>query len=236
MDAVTGAGAERRIEMPILSAVSGLAHGFTVRGSDALAAVRAVAGDAPLVSLRQVHGSTVRIVPPAPPDGDRPEGDALATDAAGLALGVWVADCVPALICDPRTRAVAAVHAGWRGTVAGIVGGAIATLRERFGSRPADLRVALGPAIGPCCFEVGDEVVEALLGADAGADTCVRPGPRAHVDLAGANRRQAIAAGVPGSQVESAGLCTVCRPDLLESYRRDRQTAGRMAAFIAWRS
>lgn len=236
MNAVTGTGSGRRIEMPILAAVPQLAHGFTVRGNDARATVRAVAGDAPLVSLHQVHGSTVRVVPPAPRDGGRPDGDALVTGTAGLALGVWVADCVPILICDPRSRAVAAVHAGWRGTVAGILGAAIGTLRERFGSRPADLRVALGPAIGVCCFEVGDEVVDALLRADPGAGSSVRRGPRAHIDLYEANRRQALASGVPPGQVQSADLCTVCRPDLLESFRRDRQSAGRMAGFIAWRA
>ncbi len=236
MTEMKGSGSERRLEMPILSAVPELAHGFTVRGSDARAAVRAASGEAPLVSLRQVHGSIVHVVPPAPRDGDRPEGDALATSSAGMALGVWVADCVPILLCDPRTRAVAAVHAGWRGTVAGILGEAIATLRDRFGSRPADLRVALGPAIGACCFEVGDEVVEALLRTDAGAAACVRRGPRPHLDLHDANRRQALAAGVPAGQIQAADLCTACRADLLESYRRDRESAGRMAAFIGWRS
>ena len=241
-DAATlrGTGPTRRIEVPILAAVPGLVHLFTAKGSDPRAAIAEAAGrDVPLLTLRQVHGASVRVADPnaRPADGGsaREEGDALIVSGPWLAAGVWVADCLPVLICDERTRVAASVHAGWRGTVAGVVGAAIGAMRARFGAEPSDLRVAMGPAIGPCCFEVGDEVVEALVAAFPDASACVVPGPRKRIDLVEANRRQARAAGVPDEGIQASGLCTLCRPDLLESYRRGRGAAGRMAGVIAWR-
>src|SRR5439155_14880621 len=120
----------------------------------------AAGGALPLRTLRQVHGAVVRVAGPEPAARDtgasaREEGDALIVDRQGVAAGVWVADCLPILIGDPTTRTAAAVHAGWRGTVAGVVGRAIETLRRARGARASDLRVAMGPAIGPCCFECG---------------------------------------------------------------------------------
>ena len=132
--------------------------------------LRAVGVAGPLYVARQVHGAAVARVRA----GDDPaaiariEADALITDDPGVALGVFVADCIPALIVDPRTGAVAAAHAGWRGTVAGVLPAAVRALVRRFGARPGDLRVALGPAIGPCCFEVGAEVVAAFAAALGG--------------------------------------------------------------------
>jgi len=236
-----GSGPTRRIEVPVLAAVPGLVHMFTARGSDPRAAIVEAAGrDLSLRTLRQVHGALVRTIGPARPSEDdgssgREEGDALVVDGPGVAAGVWVADCLPILIGDPVTRTAAAVHAGWRGTVAGVVSRAIETLRRARGARASDLRVAMGPAIGPCCFEVGDEVVTALLSAFPDAGAAVRPGPKKRIDLVEANRSQLLAAGVPGDRIQASGLCTLCRPDLLESYRRDSTGAGRMAAIIAWR-
>jgi hypothetical protein len=242
-DAATlrGSGPSRRVEVPILASVPGLLHLFTVKGSDTRTAIAEAAGrDLPLLTLRQVHGATVRVADPdaLPRYGVPPAheiGDALVVSGPGVAAGVWVADCLPILICDESTRTAAAVHAGWRGTVAGVVGAAIAVLRARFGAAPSSLRLAMGPAIGPCCFEVGDEVVEALQKAFPDAAACVVPGSKKRIDLAEANRRQARAAGVPDERIQAAGLCTLCRPDLLESYRRGRGAAGRMAGVIAWR-
>src|SRR5207249_7722315 len=131
-----GSGLTRRIEVPVLAAVPGLVHLFTARGSDTRAAIAEAAGrDMPLRTLRQVHGAVVRVTGPTRPSGDdgasdREEGDALIVDGPGVAAGVWVADCLPILICDGTTRTVAAVHAGWRGTVAGVVGRAIDALRR----------------------------------------------------------------------------------------------------------
>ena len=243
LGAILGEGPARRLILPALASVPGLAHAFTVKGSDVSAVLCASAGAAPpLRTLRQVHGAAVRIVggedaaTVVAPAEDAPEGDALLTWRPGLALGVYVADCAPILICDPKTRGLAAVHAGWRGTVAGVLREAIGALGDAFGARAGDLRLGIGPCIGPCCFEVGDEVVEALLDADPGAAACVLGGARRRIDLVEANRRQAMACGVDPDLIEAAGLCTMCRGDLLESYRRGRGRAGRMAALIAWKS
>jgi len=140
---------------------------------------------------------------------------------------------VPILVADPVAGLVGAVHAGWRGTVAGVLTRALAGFAHR-GSRIADLRVVFGPHIGRCCFEVGPEVVEAFRRAfpDAGG-IVLETTPKPRIDLEAANRRLAIAAGVPETSIGAVGLCTVCRPDLLESYRRSRGAPGRMSGFIA---
>jgi YfiH family protein len=231
-----GQGAARRLTLPLLDAVPGLIHAYTVKGSDPAAALADAAGvPMNLTTCRQVHGAAVHRVTDDAQAGPPPEADALITRNAGSALGVWVADCAPILICDPEAGAIAAVHAGWRGTAAGVLTAALTALRLELGARPASLRVAFGPAIGPCCFEVGDEVVEALLRFDPGARAAVRGGPRPRVDLIEANRRQAIAWGVPASGMQSADLCTSCHAGLLESYRRGKGRAGRMAGMLAWR-
>jgi purine-nucleoside/S-methyl-5'-thioadenosine phosphorylase / adenosine deaminase len=234
-----GSGPERRLSLSILASIPGLAHAFTVKGSNLEAVLQALAwtGRPSLRTVKQVHGAkVVRVLSVEPPAG-QPEGDALVTVDPKVALAVYVADCVPVLVCDPKSRALAAVHAGWRGTVAGVLSAALGVLTESCGARPADLRVAIGPSIGPCCFRVGDEVVEALIGADPGAVSCVQGAQGARrIDLVEANRRQVIEAGVPAGQIQSTGLCTRCREDLLESYRRSSGRAGRMAALVGWTS
>jgi YfiH family protein len=190
---------------------------------------------------RQVHGAAVARVRA----GDRPDdvarlaADALITDVAGAALAVFVADCIPALIADPRTGACAAVHAGWRGTVAGVLPAAVRALADQLGARPADLRVALGPAIGPCCFEVGPEVVAAVEAAVPGARAAgviVEPAaarPRKpHVDLKRANRVQLERAGVAPGAIDDPPLCTSCDRARFFSYRRDRGTTGQHLGFV----
>lgn len=237
---IAGEGRARHLRLALLEGVAGLAHGFTVQGSDPREAIRAAAGHPlPLATLRQVHGAQVRILEKDGPrfeeEPGRPQGDALLTRREGIAVGVATADCVPILIADPESRWLAAVHAGWRGTAQGVLKEAIAALQEQ-GAPPARLFAGLGPAIGACCFEVGDEVIEALRRADPGADAFIRKGrPRARVDLIEANRRQALASGVPRDRIAAAGLCTVCERDLLESYRRSGGAPGRMVGFAAWR-
>jgi len=189
----------------------------------------------PLVQ-RQVHGAAVTWV--GGPDGASRaivagrEADALATAEAGLPLAIQVADCVPILLWDPRAPAVAAVHAGWRGTAAGVVGAAIETMVQRAGTNPENLRAALGPAIGGCCYVVGPEVVEALA-AVAPTEVFVEPvaGGRPRVDLRRANRAALVYAGVPEDAVELVGGCTCCDPDLY-SYRRDGPRTGRLMGVI----
>jgi YfiH family protein len=196
--------------------------------------------------VRQVHGAAVARVRA----GDDPaavarfEADALVTSDANVALGVFVADCIPALLVDPRSGAVAVAHAGWRGTVAGVLPAAVRALSEEFGARAADLRVALGPAIGPCCFEVGPEVVravEAALGGAAGADV-VLPSPRGaagkwHVDLKAVNRLLLARAGVAPDAIDTAPDCTAHDQARFFSYRRDcrrdRDRTGQLMGIVA---
>jgi hypothetical protein len=152
------------------------------------------------------------------------EGDALVENAPGTVVAVRTADCIPILLVDERNRAVAAVHAGWRGTAAHIAHHAIAAMRERFGTRPPDLHAAIGPGIGKCCYEVGPEVA-AQFGEQG----------RAHIDLAASNRAQLIQAGVTPGRVYASNLCTMCRADEFHSFRRDREAAGRMHSFAGIR-
>jgi YfiH family protein len=184
----------------------------------------------------QVHGA--RIVQVRAGDDPqvlaRQQADGVCSDVAGIAVGVYVADCVPALFADPRTGAFAAVHAGWRGTVAGVLGAAVQALEGAYGSAPADLRVALGPAIGPCCFEVGPEVAAVFEAALPGAGTVItHPGRKPHVDLRLAQRLQLAAAGVPAGAVDATDACTKCdAAGRFYSYRRDADRTGQHVGFI----
>jgi len=149
-----------------------------------------------------------------------------------LLLGVETADCLPILIVDPRRRAVAAAHAGWRGTASGVAARAVEALVAA-GSHPEDLLAALGPSIGPCCYEVGEEL-RAAFGPTGAA--LFRPGPRGrpHLDLRAANLGQLVAAGLRPHHIHEVGDCTACRADLYYSYRRDGAGAGRMINFVGW--
>lgn len=184
-----------------------------------------------LVTPRQVHSDRVLVVPPDAVTGPAArlgEADALVSEHQHLVAGVRTADCLPILLVDAIGRRVGAIHAGWRGTVAGISPKTISAMCQ-FGSRPRDIWAAIGPGIGPCCFEVGPEVATRF--------TTVFPERRdldrkTHLDLAEANRRQLLAAGIPDSQIELSGLCTVCRPEEFYSFRRDKEQAGRMLSAI----
>jgi hypothetical protein len=156
------------------------------------------------------------------------EGDALITRQPGLWLAVRTADCYPVILADPVRRALAVVHAGWRGAAAEVVARALALLESRYGSRAADLVVAVGPGIGGCCYEVGPEIA-AQLSRWTGPDSAGR-----RLDLAAVLVRQLIERGVPESGIEVAGLCTFCRPGEFHSYRRDG-AAGRMISAAAVR-
>ena len=179
---------------------------------------------------RQVHGTRVLT---ADPDGDRPEADGLATTAAATYVGIVTADCVPMLMIAPRRRVVAAVHAGWRGAAAGIVGTALSHLRDQFDVEPHEIEVALGPAIGSCCYEVGPEVREAFraTSGETTASAWQRRNDRDMLDLRRAVRALLEANGV--ERVAVIGPCTRCSPDFC-SYRRDGADAGRQVSFIGW--
>lgn len=190
-----------------------------------------------LAEAEQVHGSGVGAVgknAPAPsaPRVPLPGVDALVTAVPGVWLAVYSADCVPVLLLDAASPAVAAIHAGWRGTAAGIVEATLLRMRELFGTAPGRCTAVLGPAIGGCCYEVDTPVAEAMRGGPWWPEAARPTGPeRWHLDLRVAIRRQLTALGVPDEGVTSVPHCTACRADLFFSHRRDGVT-GRMGAYV----
>ena len=201
--------------VPELEALAWLEHGFGTR----LADVPGQVGH--LTTLKQIHSAMCVVA--EGPAGRLGEGDALLEHRPGSAVAVKTADCIPILLADTRNRAVAAVHAGWRGTVAEIARHAVEAMHQHFDTRAEDLRAAIGPGIGKCCYEVGPEVARQF--GETG---------RAHIDLSAANRRQLVAAGLAADQIYSANLCTMCLSEF-HSFRRDREAAGRMFSFAGIR-
>ena len=202
-----------------------LQHGFGTRLS---------AGWPPasgLTSLKQVHSN--HVVATKHRTGVIGEGDALISREPGTFITIRTADCLPILIVDVRSRAVSAVHAGWKGTVSGICVTAVQALEREYGSQPADLMAAIGPGIGPCCFEVGPEVA-----AQFGTIFPERNdlAERTSLDLAEANVRQLCTMGLDLNRLYVANICTCCATAVYDSYRRDRAAAGRMTSGIGTES
>jgi YfiH family protein len=158
--------------------------------------------------------------------------DALITDTPGVPLMLRFADCLPVVVYDPVRRAAGLAHAGWRGTLAGVARQTVRAMGEAFGSRPADLIAAIGPGIGPCCYQVGPEVVAAVRTRFADAEPLlpVQPDGSRHFDLWAANVWQLVGAGV--GQVNVAGLCTACHVDEFFSHRGERGRTGRFAGVV----
>ncbi len=204
---------------PELSRFEWLEHGFGSRLGNPQADV----------TLRQIHSGHIWTA-----DGlaDREqEGDALITDRIGFRIGVRTADCVPILLLDSETHAVAAVHAGWRGSAAEILSGTAARLCADYGGKPSQVYAAIGPCIRECCYQVGAEVARqfASFFPEWGSG---EPRQR-YLNLAEANTRQLKAMGVPADQIFDSGLCTACSSAPLFSYRREPENPGRMVAAIA---
>jgi YfiH family protein len=219
----------------------------------------------PIVTLRQVHSSVIvsrdPIVDPSGVPGQQPppKGDGLMTRQPGFLLGIQTADCIPVLVADRRLKAVAAFHAGWRGTVRRIVENGIGRMRLEFGSQPEDLVAAIGPGIGACCYAVGEEVISEFesqftygseLFHEVASSDPVRsryplmflnqraPGhgsPGVHLDLIEANRRQLLSAGLQPGAVQVVGACTNCHPEMFFSYRASKGKCGRMMSVIGIR-
>jgi YfiH family protein len=213
----------------------------------------------PLISLKQVHSDMVHFVDGTPKS--QLIGDGLLTNTRGVVLTVQTADCLPVLIADPANRAVGAFHAGWRGTLARIVEKGVGQMRRRFNSDPAKLQAAIGPGIHACCYEVGSELRDKfeaqfsygralfhevfssdpvreqypLLFMTARAPGHSDLGPKLHLDLVEANRRQLLEAGLPAENIWASELCTACRTDLLFSYRAEGAGTGRLMAAIGIR-
>ena len=210
-----------------------------------------------LCGLSQIHSDVVQLfdAPPAAPC----RGDASTTNRSGLLLAVQTADCVPILLVDPKNRAVAAVHAGWRGTLQRIVTKVIGKMQMQFGTKPADLFAAIGPSIGGCCYEVGTEVAsefksqfpnasdwfdELRTGDEPNPLQWLNMQPPGHqpppknvlLDLRKANRAQLLGAGLLARNIFVSDLCTACRRDLFFSYRKEAGTTGRLMSVVGIKS
>jgi len=219
--------------------------------------------DTPLIALRQFHSNlVVRVTASGASRAQPPKADGLFTNEPGFLIAIQTADCIPVLVADLRLRAVAAFHAGWRGTVKRIVEEGVGRLRLEFGSRPADLVAAIGPGIGPCCYAVGEEVLSEFESQFPYARDLFREvddadpvrkkypmlflnqrapghgslGPGLHVDLVEANRRQLIAAGISPRSIRVLRACTQCHRELFYSHRGSHGHCGRMMAVIGIRS
>ena len=206
----------------LLDEIDWLDHGFGTRHSPA--------PGWPIATVKQIHSADV--IDAAGLSGDRGQGDALVTDTPGLAVGVRTADCLPVLLVDVSHRAVAAVHAGWRGSAEEIVERTIERMRETYGTNPDQLRAAIGPGIGKCCFEVGPEVARRF----SRWHPELAASEKNHLlDLVDINHKQLEGAGVRPENISESGLCTMDRTDILYSFRKERENAGRMLAWIAIR-
>jgi len=190
----------------------------------------------------QMHGTDVRVIREAAKArlaedarGDTIYCDAVVSDAEQVLAGVKTADCVPILIGDPETSSFAAVHAGWRGTHAGIVLYALERLTREFNAQPESCRIAIGPAAAACCYEVGSEVIDGFKERFPGAVDLFMPTREGHarIDLLKANRDQLLAAGVAAERIHTAPLCTMSRADLFFSYRREKQVHGKVGRLMA---
>lgn len=201
------------IQAPNFLDLDWLDHGFGLRDSAPPLDIRTV---------KQIHSSIV--LDAAAPVG---EGDSLISDRAGLLVGVKTADCVPILLVDTSIPAVAAIHAGWRGTAGNIAAATVGELASRWKTNPANLRAAIGPSIGVCCYEVGPEVVRQF---GTWMPRMGNAGGPAHLDLRAINEMQLRAAGV--DNIWMSGECTFCEASRFFSFRREREQAGRMLSFI----
>ena len=195
-----------------------------------------------LAGCWQVHGADVRVVetaadakPAENEQGDTIYCDAIISDTSGVLAGIKTADCVPLLLGDPKTGAFAAVHSGWRGTLAEIGVAAVRRLVNEYRTDPADLRIAIGAAAGACCYEVGSDVIDAFTGKFRDGAQLFTPTREGHafVDLLKANRDQLVAAGVLEERIHVAPICTMCRTDLFFSYRREKSLNGKVGRLMA---
>jgi YfiH family protein len=189
-----------------------------------------------ILSVKQVHGTDALVVDRPLTGSDRFEDgwDALVTDQPGVTVTVRTADCVPVLVYDRRRKAVGAIHAGWRGALAGIVPKTIKLLVSRFAIKETDLRVSIGPSAGPCCYEVDEAVLAPLRNGWSDWKTLLRDdrGSKARLDLKALVRQQTAQIGIRPEHITAVNLCTICHTDLFYSYRREGRVNGTMLSGI----
>ncbi len=250
----------RRFQFSGLQKVNGVLHTVTMRdpeavlegsmalhtGQDAEAVFRNrqslgkyFGSDALFVSALQVHGDEVyRIKNPQSRGWEsldrRLQADALVTATPKVVLTILTADCVPILLCDPEARVIAAVHAGWKGSRLGVVAKTVRTMCQEFGAEASRILAAIGPAIGGCCYEVGEEVAGAFRSIE-GAVT-QREGARPRLDLKAVNRFQLLEAGLLPERIEVASYCTACEKERFFSYRAEGGCDGRFLSAIMLKS
>jgi polyphenol oxidase len=196
-----------------------------------------------LVSSRQVHGRQLAVIDDAfagrcafAAEPQLQGYDALLTKSSGRMLMVRVADCVPVILFAPEQEMAAVVHAGWRGTLAGIAEETVRKMVQQYGADPRTIRAGIGPAIGPCCYCVKEEVAEAFKKEPVFyPEVFTKTAGKLFLNLWEANRLQLMRQGIPGGNIEVAGLCTSCRTDLFFSYRGEKGKTGRLGAFAGLR-
>jgi YfiH family protein len=187
--------------------------------------------------LNQVHRDGILVIPPRGEYFTSREGlndDAIVTDRTRLAICIKTADCVPVFVVDPERKVIAAIHAGWRGTAAGITAKVVRLMQNQYGCHPSGLLAAIGPSIGPCCYEVDEPAAEAFRLHPDEKDFLF-PGKRKDrwmLDLVRANRGQLRNCGIPETGIDTSGLCTVCREDAFFSHRAAGGVTGRQINFL----
>jgi YfiH family protein len=249
---VVDRGDVQYLTMPAIEEMTGVLHAFTTRrnglgarnnGTKQAGDWHPVAGafgikPDHLITVNQVHGENIVTIDAQGLIGGRTDprtvaADAMITTARGIAIGVETADCVPILLFDPRVPAIAAVHAGWRSTVKKIVQKAVKRMQEEFGADPSAMIAAIGPAIGPECYEVDEPVMTSVRDAFSFWKEIAKPkgDDRWNLDLVKANRLELMQIGLSERNIQSVGMCTSCRKDLFYSFRAEGRT-GRMLSVI----
>lgn len=194
-----------------------------------------------VIFMQQTHNSNVAIVTrqdagrgAETPESAIPNTDALITQDSGVYLAGLGADCALVVLCDPIRRVVAMVHAGWRGTTKGVVEKTVLRMCSELGCEPGRIIAGIGPSIGPCCYEVGTEVLQAVI-SGRGAEAIIRRGLKLYLDIRLANLHQLLAQGISRENIEVADLCTACNSERFFSYRRDGADGGRFCGIIGMR-
>jgi len=231
--------AEGIVQLEHLWVLPGIRHGFTTRCGHLEDVV-----PTPIARLKQIHGTNVLVLPQEPEGRSEffetnaslwPHADGLITNCPEITIAVAVADCLPVLIADPVARVIAAVHAGWRGLSTGVIENAIEMMASGFGTKPTDCVVGIGPSIGPCCYEVGPEVLAAFNSQGYGAEArvSIANGEQLRCNLGAVASAITQQLGVLQNNIANAEVCTKCNSDWLWSYRHDGDNAGRMLCGIS---
>ncbi len=233
------------LSIPELDRIDFIRHSFIIKqkdsGIETNGALKEIAAKilnlekGQVATINQTHSDAIFVHTAERRASEADEGyDAHITDCSNTAIGVVTADCVPIIIADKVNKVIGAVHAGWRGTLKRIVQKTVKSMADNFGSRPQDMVAGIGPSIGPCCYEVDDEVAGPMKKEFKYAEryTIYKMKNKWHLDLQSINKEQLIEAGLIEGNINTTELCTACHSDLFYSYRRDGAGTGRMMAVV----